>query len=244
MSKAISLRWQYFYNGKGEKMRKVIMLAFLLSFAVMLNLAGAAFAGDWSHAWVNGELQQCFGAIGNGCDGGGNIAANVLVPEGERKADGTIIQWVAVGSIFHDNCCIDNPNGQHCKGFNASQEGWSDDKPCVKEWRKAFYNSRDGRKWKATFGPYTKNNVSDDLTKTTARKSKLSDGLGNFKYNYDGKETVSTKKLKAPAGTSLDYSDVEFCASGKFQTYKDPLQFGKETDKHYAVGIGDWGVCK
>ncbi|MFA4829423.1 MAG: hypothetical protein WC855_02115 [Thermodesulfovibrionales bacterium] len=223
-------------------MRKIVLVVFLLCFTMTMNWGSAAVAGEWSHAWVNGEVQQCFGAIGNGCDGGSNVAVNLLVPEGERKADGTIIQWVAVGSILHDNCCIDHPNdGQHCNGYNATQEGWSDDKPCVKEWRKAAYNSRDGRKWKASFGPYTKKNVSDDLSKTAARKTRLSDGVGNFKYNYDGKETVSTKKLYAPAGTSLDYSDKDFCASGAFQTFVD---WGKTTDKHWSVGIGDWGVCQ
>ncbi|MDP3111539.1 MAG: hypothetical protein Q8M71_05505 [Thermodesulfovibrionales bacterium] len=218
-------------------MRKIMMLVFLLSFAMTMN---------WGSVAVAGQEEKCFGAIGNGCEGAGDkgLADWLLVPPGEKKPDGTVIQWVAIGSILHDNCCIDNPNGQHCKGYNVTQEGWSDDKPCVKEWRKAFYNSRDGRKWKATFGPYNEKNVSDNLTKAAARKTKLSDGLGNFKYDYAGKETVSTKKLAAPAGTSLDYSDVAFCASKKFQTYKDLLQFGKETDKHYTVGIGDWGVCQ
>lgn len=225
-------------------MRKILILVFLLSFAMTMNWRSVAMAEGGSHGGGHHRAEKCFGAIGNGCEGGGGVA-NLLVPPGEKKPDGTILQWVAVGSILHDNCCIrSSGEGQHCKGYNAAQEGWSDDKPCVKEWRKAVYNSRDGRKWKATFGPYNEKKVSDDLTQTPPRTTRLSDGLGNFKYDYDGLETVSTKKLKAPAGTSLDYSDVAFCASKTFQTYKDPLQLGKETDKHYAVGIGDWGVCK
>lgn len=184
--------------------------------------------------------EPCFGAIGNGCAGGGGGPADLLAPPAKDIGGGMKTQEVSVGSILHDNCCVDNPNGQHCNGYNAAQELMNDSQPCVKEWRKAFYNTRDGRKWTATFGPYNSNVKSDDLTKAAARKTRLSDGTGNFKYDYAGQETVSTRKLAAPKGTSLDYSDKAFCASGSFQVFND---WGKKTDKHWSVGVGDWGVC-
>jgi hypothetical protein len=188
--------------------------------------------------------EPCFGAIGNGCAGGGGGPADWVAPPAKDIGGGMKSQAVSVGSILHDNCCVDNANGQHCNGYDLGQEKMSDSQPCVKEWRKAVYNSRDGRKWTATFGPYNDKVKSDDLTKAIARKAVLTDHWNTKKYDYTGQETVSTRKLGAPRGASLDYADVAFCASGKFQSYNDPLQLFKGTTKHYSPGVGDWGVCE
>lgn len=184
----------------------------------------------WAAAPVEGE--QCYGAIGNKCLGGGSAIANIFVPPAQNLLNGMKRQWVSVGSILHDNCCRLTPDGQHCQGFNPAQEFWPDSRHCVKEWRKAIYNSRDHRKWKAIFGPYKDISSGDDLTEVPARKASLFNRFGVKVGYYKGTETVSTHLLKAPSGTALDIDDVAFCASGKFKSV------GKR------LGIGAWGICK
>lgn len=158
-----------------------------------------------------GKTEQCFGAVGNGCEGGG-----VIVPPA-RNTGGVRSQWVNVGSIAHDNCCRVTPNGQHCNGLNVRQEGWGDQYACVKEWRKAVYNWRDQRSWPENFGPYQSEYAGDDLKEVSARKMSLFNASGEYVGGFSGSETVSTKKLKAPSGTALDWGDEQFCASGEFR---------------------------
>lgn len=173
-----------------------------------------------------GKIERCFGAVGNGCEGG-----PPLVPPAGNNG-GVRSQWVNVGSIAHDNCCRVNPNGQHCKGHNAFQEGWGDQYACVKEWRKAVYNWRDQRSWPENFGPYQNEYAGDDLKEMPARKMRLFSALGAYAGSFSGNETVSTRKLKAPSGTALDIGDEQFCASGKFRATKNaPLG-------------GMYGICK
>lgn len=200
--------------------------------SVLLCLA--LFIGFTSFIWavepVNGE--QCYGAIGNKCEGGGDTLSNILVPPAQDVGNGMKRQWVSVGSILHDNCCRMTPDGQHCQGFNLSQELMSDSAHCVKEWRKAVYNTRDNRKWQADFGPYPTSASGDDMSEVPARKASLFDRIGRKIGFYKGTETKSTRLLSAPTGTALDIDDVAFCASGEFKsTGSMPL-------------IGEWGICK
>jgi hypothetical protein len=159
--------------------------------------------------------EQCFGAIGNGCLGAGGGAGNIVTPPATDLGNGFRRQWVSVGSIMHDNCCRVTPEGQHCQGVSAAQEGWPDTAACVREWRKAFYNSRDGRRWAATFGPYGSHLDTDSLNRVTGRTGVLHNWQGQAVGRYNGVETSSSIVLRAPRGTALDTGDEQYCASGR-----------------------------
>lgn len=96
---------------------------------------GAALVGDsvWSAKPVADMLmppQSCVGAVGPQC--------------GWVGADG--VGWVSVGSILHDNCCIQNwPNGFHCNNKGPDQ------KVCADEWAKAERDFFRWRQWRAQF---------------------------------------------------------------------------------------------
>lgn len=175
----------------------------------------------------NGKKERCFGAVGVGCDGGGNL--DWLVPRAQPIGNGLVRQWVNVGSITHDSCCVRNPTGAHCREGDYSEGG--DDRACLIEWRKAIYNWRDQRSWQADFGPYIGPDDSDDPAPTAARSTKLADFFGKYKYDYKWGEYAATRRLCAPAGTRLDESDAQFCCSGSFrQKFGGSVQSG-------------WGVC-
>jgi len=167
---------------------------------------------------------DCFGGVGNGCQGG-SLAGVGVIPVAEDVGGGRKRQYVNVGSILHDTCCHANPSGQHCKGFNASQEGWPDSAACVKEWRKAVYNWRDRRTWIDYFGP-------EDYTPAPGRSAVVFNGTGGSLGKVTAQETRSTRRLVAPSGTALDWGDEQFCESGAFK------------EKGQAFGVGDWGICK
>lgn len=110
-------------------------------------LASLFFADEFgfilpASAGGDAQTEQCFGAIGNKCDGGGNPVADVAMPPAVDRGNGMKRQWVSVGSILHDNCCLSYSDGQHCRGFNVQQEFMPDSGHCVLEWRKAFYQVR------------------------------------------------------------------------------------------------------
>jgi hypothetical protein len=160
------------------------------------------------------SAEQCFGAIGNGCLGGGGGFANLITTPATDLGGGNRRQWVSVGSIMHDNCCRANPEGQHCQGFSIAQEGWGDQQMCVREWRKAFYNSADNRRWQATFGSYPTALFGDNLTTVPGRRGVLHNSIGQAVARYSGLETLSTINLLAPPGTALDTGDDLYCRSG------------------------------
>ena len=158
------------------------------------------------------KVERCFGAVGPGC-AGAPFASAVKV------AGGKLRMKVSVGSISHDTCCNLHPNGKWCGKFSE----FGHDGNCQKEWNKATWNTQptDGRHWDDTFDP----NEAADLT--PVRNGRRT----TFASNYQGggvarvQETVSTRKLAAPAGTSLDVGDQEFCASGRASAPKS--SFGK-----------------
>ena len=122
-----------------------------------------------------------------------------------------------------------------CLGYNLSQEALPDDYFCVKEWRKAVYNSRDKRVWVDSF---PKDPAPNYLEPTPNRASKMADRSGNFVYTYSGGETVGTTKLAAPPGTALDISDEAFCKSGQFKLNADGSK------ANYGPLVGSWGICE
>lgn len=167
------------------------------------------------------KTEYCFGAVGPGC-GGAPFASPVKLSGGKLRMK------VSVGSIAHDTCCNLHPNGKWCSGVPSglasdlkSRIGMTSD--CDKEWNKAFWNSQptDNRQWDYVFDP-----------KEAANLAPVRNGRRTtFASNYQGggtvqvQETVSTRKLAAPAGTNLDVGDQDFCASGRASAPKS--SFGK-----------------
>jgi hypothetical protein len=161
----------------------------------------------------NLHREYCFGAIGNQCNGDAPGAPVSINPDGTRTA------WVSVGGIMHDTCCIDHPDGLHCKGadgLSMATDFVDDGRVCAPEWRKAVWNSFNRRMWKVTYGPYM-HDVVDNLTWSTSpvrRVSVFDRWGGSTIQNF--RERVATRLLFAPKGTSLDIADVQFCQSGRF----------------------------
>lgn len=103
------------------------------------------------------------------------------------------------------------------------------------EWNKATGNTLQGRKWFEIYGPYpapdTKyamkskkaRTYSDDLrpAETQKRYTELTRGgwilgIADFDkpFKWQGKEIRGSLRLEAPAGTTLDSSDEDFCRNG------------------------------
>lgn len=189
-------------------------------------------------ALANGQViqhvEQCFGAVGAGCEG-----VSILAP-GQPHGDGTYTMYVSVGSIEHDNCCLKNPNGNWCSpdmqnpmaaighvGMSQIADWLNQNGACAAEWRKAFWNAMDHRQWQQRFPisslsnghtSYPSGQWSDDLTPVAARPSVLPDPLDNYDLrggNYG--ETATSIVLAAPDGSGLDIDDARFCASGSFR---------------------------
>lgn len=153
-------------------------------------------------------VEYCFGAVGPKCDGAPNAGVR-------KNADGTVTMMVSVGSILHDNCCLQyppaegNPGGKFCNGPLTE---YNNNGKCHDEWDKAFWNTlADGRQWEWTFDP----NQRAELIVTDARPSRFQDRALRSTRHYTGRETTDTRRLKAPAGTALDVGDEAFCESGR-----------------------------
>lgn len=167
--------------------------------------------GGWNQQWYyagSEAPEQCFGGIGPKCDGA------PLAPADPRASDGTQITWVAVGSIAHDNCCVRNPlTGAWCTG-PFTNDSWS--APCKGEWEKAVRNTREGKRWRVIFGPYTIYNPADDTSPTVGRKMGLPTARGGRDVPQWPNESGFTRRLSAPSGTKMDPDDEEFCVTGRF----------------------------
>ena len=197
------------------------------------------------------EGEQCFGGVGPGCDMPREIKDfawtfprwhdEFVLPNGQRMA--FVDVGVVVGSILHDNACVDvRPTvGHFCGDMVASAFGdfvKTGDTPAGIEWNKAVYNVRDHRGWTATFGPYPLGNTArygwwDDLRPVAARRAMMAPILSvltlpTLTVAYKGKERRSTTRLKAPSGTKLDQTDIAFCQSGAFSARSSPPLFAPE----------------
>ncbi|MCB1686481.1 MAG: fibronectin type III domain-containing protein, partial [Pseudomonadales bacterium] len=197
--------------------------------------------------------QACFGGLGDGCDspevGEPEWDTGFALPDGTRM--GFVTVNVAVGSILHDNACLQNRNGLHC-----DNQAWhwvaehlpsplvaNAISPAAIEWNKASWNVFDGRKWRTRFGPYPidKNlrraDWYDDLRDAPARTAYMAPVYATFtipvqNQRYAGRETRRTLGIRAPAGTSLDSKDAEFCSGGAFSRTES------------FIGKADWGYCR
>lgn len=219
-------------------MKKIIIMV-----AALMLMAASAYAANCDFTgYTEKGIQKCFGAVGPHCEGAPGT------PTYLNKDTCKVEAYVSVGSILHDNCCLDNPKGKYCDGVAAGvgdDLSGNDKKVCSREWRKAVYNSRDGRTWKAVFGPYKKGGKGDDLARKRARAATTTDHFGGSKKPYKGKETVTTRRLAGAKGTKIDYTDSrKFCKSGKFAFYNDVFDWAKYKNKHYMIGLSDWGECQ
>ncbi|HET9002951.1 MAG TPA: hypothetical protein VFN39_03015 [Gemmatimonadaceae bacterium] len=200
---------------------------------------------------VRPEGEQCFGGVGPSCDMPKEIKDfdwtfprwhdEFTLPNGQRMA--WVDVGVVVGSILHDNQCIDvRPTiGHFCGNMVAAAFGdvvKTSDTPAGMEWNKAVYNTRDHRGWTATFGPYplgatARHGWYDDLRPVPARRAMMAPifsmvTIPALTMPFKGQERRSSRRLTAPGGTKLDQSDVAFCQSGAFSAKSSPPLFAPE----------------
>lgn len=179
--------------------------------------------------------EQCFGGMGDKCEGGipqypevqPRWIGRFTLPDGTEM--GFVEMGVAVGSILHDNACLQNHDGLNCNGIGAGDLIKTSSGPAALEWNKAAWNLMDTRNWRARFGPYPVNRSAhrsgwyDDLRPVASRESWMAPALGMATIpvqtiRYTGGETKESRRLKAPSHKTLDVKDVAFCASGQFAT--------------------------
>jgi hypothetical protein len=179
--------------------------------------------------------EQCFGALGHGCDGGvpsltnSNVAPfltnRFTMPDGTSM--GYVSIGVAVGSILHDNVCFRDRAALNCTGIGGGDLVKSGAWPGSMEWNKAVWNVNDNRTWRHTFGPYPvdpaarKERWYDDMRLAQTRVAYMAPvvSLLTIPYTtelYSGGETTGTKQLGAPAGARLDSRDADMCRSKVF----------------------------
>jgi hypothetical protein len=124
------------------------------------------------------------------------------------------------------------------------------------EWNKATANTLQDRKWFDRYGPYPAPDAefarkdkkartySDDLRPMAGSQYRYTEitrggyilfGLGDFDkpYKWPGKEIRGSLRLEAPAGIKLDWSDKDYCRSGKFKNAKNLTSWGQR----------DYNVC-
>ena len=195
--------------------------------------------------------QQCFGGLGPKCAGGipevvnGKVApawsGSFRLPD--NTSMGYVSIGVAVGSILHDNACLRDMSGLNCNGVGAGDLIKIGGFPAVMEWNKAAWNVIDQRTWRETFGPYPTDQAQreaewyDDIRPVPNRISMMAPVLSMLAFpglteSYRGGETRRSRALKAPANTSVDDTDVQFCGSGGFASQGAfPLK-------------ASWGICR
>ncbi|HEU5175318.1 MAG TPA: fibronectin type III domain-containing protein [Gemmatimonadaceae bacterium] len=187
--------------------------------------------------------EQCFGGLGPGCTGTIPPVFEWVQPRWEayfNLPDGTEMAYVnigvAVGSIMHDNACLDDRTGSGvaCSGWVAIQDITKHSGvPAAMEWNKAAWNVIDGRGWRHTFGPYPvdltlRRKWYDDLRPVPARRAHMAKVLGTLTLPihdqpYRGQERKGSAVLSAPPGTTIDGGDVSYCKSKRFKRTESPL---------------------
>jgi hypothetical protein len=197
------------------------------------------------------STEHCFGGLGPKCAGGipgvvnGQVApawsGSFRLPD--NTSMGYVSIGVAVGSILHDNACLRDRSGLNCNGVGAGDLVKVGGFPAVMEWNKAAWNVIDQRAWRETFGPYPTDLAQrdadwyDDIRPLPNRPSMMAPVLSMLTFpglteQYRGGETRRSKALTAPANTSVDDTDVQFCKSGAFASQGSfPLK-------------ASWGICR
>jgi hypothetical protein len=194
--------------------------------------------------------EQCFGALGDKCEGGipplyptvqPTWTATFVMPDGTKM--GYVDIGVAVGSILHDNTCFRDRSGLNCNGIDFGADLTKNSAmPAAMEWSKAVWNVVDGRTWRERFGPYPVDAAThraswyDDVRPVPTREAWMAKVSGMVaemhpSVQYTGAELRETQRLKAPANKGLDEKDGAFCRSGSFVSVQTIL-------------LKTWGVCR
>lgn len=194
--------------------------------------------------------EQCFGGIGDKCEGGVPPVYPGVQPRWINEftlPDGTRMGWVelgvAVGSVLHDNACLADRSGLNCNGIGGGDLIKTGSWPAGLEWNKAGWNVIDSRFWRERFGPYPVDKNArrtgwyDDVRPMLAREAWMAPAVSMITIplhteRYKGAETKASRHLKAPRWTTLDGKDQQFCASGVFEVRGEtPLK-------------APWGNCR
>lgn len=237
------------------------------------QLAQSVFGLDFAPS-----AEQCFGALGDMCDGGVPTVYPSVQPHWSNfftMPDGTQMGYVDVGvdvgSILFHNQCVGTPMAQGCSifapppGTAATAVADTTTRPGIPRdltqagvlakniqdapgtaanggtgplraaaWNKAIWNVIDGRKWRATFGPYPtdfrerRQYWYDDIRRVPARDAWMAPvpkfGLATpaQTMQYTGTETRASQLLAAPGGTQLDGRDAAYCRSHVFGSTASP----------------------
>ena len=95
------------------------------------------------------DPQQCFGAMGSRCAGDAPGA-----PVSPPSASCMVSAAVGVGSIRHDQCCLQDPTGFACGDWGT----WFNVFACRTEFEEAAGDLLCGFTWRLPFGPYAVDN--------------------------------------------------------------------------------------
>jgi hypothetical protein len=212
-----------------------------------------------SHRIATAGAENCVGGVGPRCKGSAPALPRPVNVDQFTRMDGLQMNYiqmaVAVGSIMHDRSCADRTSTYvvYCNGEpfpdltnpavqraeNAMNNTPSQIVPGELEWRKAVYNTRDGRVWQFRFGPYPVDGSQDPASATITnggmrpgspadfyqddirlRPGRPTQGSSSptstWDTNYNREEFAATTVLFAPNGTSLDPMDARFCGRQSF----------------------------
>lgn len=225
-----------------------------------------------SHRIATAGAENCVGGVGPRCKGSAPALPRPVNVDQFTRMDGVAMNYVqmavAIGSIIHDRSCADRRttyvvycNGEPFPNLNdpsvqraeAAMNTTPQIVPGELEWRKAVYNTRDGRVWQFRFGPYPVDGSQDPASATITnggmrpgspadffqddirlRPGRATQGSSSptstWDTNYNREEFAQTTVLFAPNGTSLDPMDGRFCGRGTFAS------FG-------STPFTSWGVC-
>lgn len=164
-------------------------------------------------------FDNCVGPIGVDCIGVsedlnfgflGTLSIDLVKPI--DHGDGTSTIKTAVGSILHDLCCIEHPDGAFCGSYNYPFDATinllgnaNNNCNCLMEWRKAAWNFLRGRYWleRVPNGKQTADLTLDAKVRYSwLPKSSGSEYIGPSHWGLV--ERKATSGLCAPTGTQLD----------------------------------------
>jgi hypothetical protein len=161
------------------------------------------------------RMNECFGAVGDGCNGvPGQGLLKLLRPSQfplcAEKDETTMVCYVNIGSIRHDLCCLKYADGAFCNDWNYPILSWGRGDgscACKREMATAITSLARGYGWYAEFPkkPLTIDELQPVSLQQT-RKPILAKSLREYEDTAEVRditENTATIKLVAPAGTPL-----------------------------------------
>lgn len=124
---------------------------------------------DFSTLGTSREAQRCFGASGSQCEGGDPL--DIVHGVHKDYYTCTAHMFVSDGSIAHDNCCIQHPDGYACGGFgNPNNTETPGTNVCKNAWDQAVADSVLHRGNLQEFGSYINPNYGTECNKREGEK--------------------------------------------------------------------------